>query len=170
MVHFSLALRACVALHAACSGRARYAARHRCLLQRPKAPVQNQVHFGQASSFPSVQCLHWTSLSCAVQMTGGAYVCFYSSISKGWLQGGACTFPVCLAKKLILESTREPYSPAECAILMFTKDTVLSKTGEHRGRWQHYFPAPGFAQLCFSFCHSMTVQLAYSCTAWVPAL
>lgn len=92
--------------------------------------AQNQVHFGQASAFPSVQCLHWMSLACAAQMTGGAYVCFYSSISKGWLQGGACTFPVCLAKKPALESTGEPYSPAEHAILMFTKDRVLSKPGE----------------------------------------
>lgn len=101
-------------------------------------------------------------------MTGGAYVCFYSSISKGWLQGGACTFPVCLAKKLILEHTREPYSPAEHAILMFTKDRFLSKPGEHHGRCQHYFPAPGFAWFYSSFCHSMTIQLACSCTAWVP--
>lgn len=85
------------------------------------------------------------SLACAAQMTGGAYVCFYSSISKGWLRGGACTFPVCLAKKPTLESTGEPYSPAEHAILMFTKDRVLSKPGECHGRCQHYFPAPGFA-------------------------
>lgn len=120
--------------------------------------------------FSFLQCLHWASLSCAVLMSGGAYVCFYSSISKGWLQGGACTFPVCLAKKPILESTREPCSPAEHAILMFTKDRVLSKPGKHHGRCQHYFPASGFAWFCFSFCHSVTAQLAYSCTAQVSAL
>lgn len=161
MVHFIFSLRVCMPCmpHAAALSSPAL-----LVLQRPEAGVQNQGHFGQASALPSVQCLHWTSLACAVQMTGGAYVFFYSSISKGWLQGGACTFPVCLAKKLILESTREPYSPAEHAILVFTKDRSLSKPGGHHGRCQHYFPAPGFAWFYFSLCHSMTIQLACSCT------
>lgn len=80
MVHFILgcehALPACSQLFASdcvLSSPAQLQAR------RPEAEVQNQVHFGQASAFPSMQHQRWSGLACAVQMTANTYVCFYST-------------------------------------------------------------------------------------------
>lgn len=77
-----------------------------------------------------MQCQGWTGLSCAVQMTANAYVCFYSvAFQRAGCKEVHAHFLYVWPKIWYLRVPGNP-SFAEHAILMFTKDKTLPKPGK----------------------------------------